>query len=59
MASKYRSQKSIIGKMRRKYGLKDNVDPKKAEIAMTPDDWKIFSEALTFPNGKPSKREDK
>jgi len=59
MASKYRSQKSIIGKMRRKYGLKDNVDLKKAEIAMTPDDWKIFSEALTFPNGKPSEREDK
>ena len=59
MASKYRSQKSIIGKMKRKYGLKDNVELKKAEIAMTPDDWKIFSEALTFPNGKPSKREDK
>lgn len=59
MASKYRSQKSIIGKMRRKYGLKDNVDLKKAEIAMTPDDWKIFSEALTFPNGKPSEKEDK
>lgn len=59
MASNYRSQKSIIGKMRRKYGLKDNVDLKKAEIAMTPDDWKIFSEALTFPNGKPSEKEDK
>jgi hypothetical protein len=59
MASNYRSHKSVIGKMRRKYGLKDNVDLKKAEIAMTPDDWKIFSEALTFPNGKPSEREDK
>jgi hypothetical protein len=23
---------------------------------MTPKDWKAFSEALTFPNGKPSQR---
>jgi hypothetical protein len=59
MALKTKSHKSILGQMRKKYGLKDNVDPKKAEIAMTPDDWKIFSEALTFPNGKPSTREDK
>ena len=57
MALKNKSHKSVIGKMRRKYGLKDNVDLKKAEIAMTPDDWKIFSEALTFHNGKPSNKE--
>ena len=56
MAIKTKSHKSILGKMRKKYGLKDNVDPKKAEIAMTPDDWKIFSEALNFTNGKPSQR---
>ena len=59
MALKNKSHKSILGQMRKKYGLKDNVDLKKAEIAMTPGDWKIFSEALTFPNGKPSTREDK
>jgi hypothetical protein len=23
---------------------------------MTPKDWKTFSEALTFPNGKPTQR---
>ena len=57
MALKTKSHKSILGQMRKKYGLKDNVDLKKAEIAMTPDDWKIFSEALTFPNGKPSDKE--
>jgi len=57
MALKNKSHKSILGQMRKKYGLKDNVDLKKAEIAMTPDDWKIFSEALTFPNGKPSDKE--
>ena len=56
MTIKTKIHKSIIGQLRKKYGLKDNVDPKKAEIAMTPDDWKIFSEALTFPNGKPSQR---
>lgn len=57
MALKNKSHKSILGKMRKKYGLKDNIDPKKAKIAMTPGDWKIFSEALTFPNGKPSNKE--
>ena len=56
MASNYRSHKSVIGKMRRKYGLKDNTPIHKVEIAMTPKDWKDFSEALTFPNGKPSQR---
>lgn len=57
MSLKNKSHRGILGRMRKKYGLKDNVDPKKAEIAMTPDDWKIFSEALTFPNGKPSNKE--
>ena len=59
MALKNKSHKSILGQMRKKYVLKDNVDPKKAEIAMTPDDWKMLSEELTFSNGKPSKKEDK
>jgi hypothetical protein len=57
MTLKNKSHRSVIGQMRKKYGLKDNVDPKKAKIAMTPDDWKIFIEALTFPNGKPSNKE--
>ena len=51
--SKY---KSIIGQLRKKYGLKDNTPIDKVEIAMTPKDWKAFSMALTFPNGKPSQR---
>ena len=56
MTIKTRSHKSIIGQLRRKYGLKDNTPIDKVEIAMTPEDWKDFSEALTFPNGKPSQR---
>ena len=51
--SKY---KSIIGQLRKKYGLKDNTPIDKVEIAMTPKDWKAFSMALTFPNGKPTNR---
>ena len=53
---KIRTHKSIIGQLRKKYGLKDNTPIDKVEIAMTPKDWKDFSEALTFPNGKPSQR---
>jgi hypothetical protein len=53
---KTRSHKSVIGQLRKKYGLKDNTPIDKVEIAMTPKDWKDFSEALTFPNGKPSQR---
>ena len=53
---KTRSHKSIIGQLRKKYGLKDNTPIHKVEIAMSPKDWKDFSEALTFPNGKPSQR---
>jgi hypothetical protein len=26
---------------------------------MTPEDWKAFSTALTFPNGKPTQEVDK
>ena len=53
---KTKSHKSIIGQLRKKYGLKDNTPIHKVEIAMTPKDWKDFSEALTFPNGKPTNR---
>ena len=53
---KTKSHKSVIGQLRKKYGLKDNTPIDKVEIAMTPKDWKDFSEALTFPNGKPSQR---
>jgi len=53
---KTRSHKSIIGQLRKKYGLKDNTPIHKVEIAMSPKDWKDFSEALTFPNGKPTQR---
>ena len=54
--NKTRSHRSIIGQLRKKYGLKDNTPIDKVEIAMTPKDWQAFSEALTFPNGKPSQR---
>ncbi len=53
---KTKSHKSVIGQLRKKYGLKDNTPIDKVEIAMTPKDWKDFSEALTFPNGKPSQK---
>ncbi len=53
---KTRSHRSIIGQLRKKYGLKDNTPIDKVEIAMTPKDWKAFSMALTFPNGKPTQR---
>jgi hypothetical protein len=53
---KNKSHKSIIGQLRKKYGLKDNTPIHKVEIAMSPKDWKDFSEALTFPNGKPTNR---
>ena len=57
MSQEIRSKhKSIIGQLRKKYGLKDNTPIHKVEIAMSPKDWKDFSEALTFPNGKPSNR---
>jgi len=57
MSNETRSRyKSIIGQLRKKYGLKDNTPIHKVEIAMTPKDWKDFSEALTFPNGKPTNR---
>ena len=52
---KNKSHKSIIGQLRKKYGLKDNTPIHKVEIAMSPKDWKDFSEALTFPNGKPTR----
>ena len=49
--------KSIIGQLRKKYGLKDNTPiDDKVEIAMTAEDWQAFSMALTFPNGKPTQR---
>ena len=58
MSIKTRSKyKSIIGQLRKKYGLKDNTPIHKVEIAMSPKDWKDFSEALTFPNGKPTKKD--
>ena len=50
---KTRTHKSVIGQLRKKYGLKDNTPIHKVEQIMTPKDWKTFSEALTFPNGKP------
>lgn len=53
---KTRSHKSVIGQLRKKYGLKDNTPVHKVEQIMTPEDWQAFSEALTFPNGKPSQR---
>ena len=53
---KTKSHKSVIGQLRKKYNLKDNTPIHKVEIAMSPEDWKKFSEALTFPNGKPSQR---
>jgi hypothetical protein len=56
MTIKTKSHRSIIGQLRKKYGLKDNTPIDKVEIAMTPKDWQAFSEALTFPNGKPSQR---
>ena len=56
MTIKTKSHKSIIGQLRKKYGLKDNTPIHKVEIAMSPKDWKDFSEALTFPNGKPTQR---
>ena len=56
MSKETRSKnKSIIGQLRKKYGLKDNTPIHKVEIAMTPEDWKAFSTALTFPNGKPTR----
>ncbi len=58
MSKETRSKnKSIISQLRKKYGLKDNTPIHKVEIAMTPEDWQDFSEALTFPNGKPTNRE--
>ena len=57
MTIKTRSHKSIIGQLRKKYGLKDNTPIHKVEIAMTPKDWQAFSTALTFPNGKPTNRD--
>jgi len=54
---KTKIHKSIIGQLRKKYGLKDNTPIHKVEIAMSPKDWKAFSTALTFPNGKPTQRE--
>ncbi len=58
MSNEIRSKhKSIIGQLRKKYGLKDNTPIHKVEQIMTPKHWKAFSEALTFPNGKPTNRE--
>ena len=51
-----RSHKSIIGQLRKKYGLKDNTPIHKVEQIMTAEDWQDFSTALTFPNGKPTNR---
>ena len=58
MSKEIRSKhKSIIGQLRKKYGLKDNTPiDDKVEIAMTAEDWQAFSMALTFPNGKPTNR---
>jgi hypothetical protein len=53
---KNKSHKSVIGQLRKKYGLKDNTPVHKVEQIMTPKDWQAFSEALTFPNGRPSKK---
>ena len=54
---KTKTHKSIIGQLRKKYGLKDNTPIHKVEQIMTAEDWQAFSIALTFPNGKPSNRE--
>ena len=54
---KTRTHKSVIGQLRKKYGLKDNTPIHKVEQIMTPKDWQAFSIALTFPNGKPTQRE--
>ena len=56
MTIKTKTHKSIIGQLRKKYGLKDNTPIHKVEQVMTPEDWQAFSEALTFPNGKPTNR---
>jgi len=56
MTIKTKTHKSIIGQLRKKYGLKDNTPIHKVEQTMTPKDWQAFSEALTFPNGKPSQK---
>ena len=56
MTIKTKTHKSIIGQIRKKYGLKDNTPIHKVEQIIKPKDWQAFSEALTFPNGKPSKR---
>ena len=57
MSNENRSKhKSIIGQLRKKYGLKDNTPIHKVEQIMTPKHWKEISEALTFPNGKPTQR---
>ena len=45
---KTRTHKSVIGQLRKKYGLKDNTPIHKVEQIMTPKDWQAFSEALTF-----------
>ena len=57
MSLKTKSHRGIIGQIRKKYGLKDNIDPKKVKKIVTPEDWEIFSTALTFPNGKPTRGE--
>ena len=50
MSNEIRSKyKSIIGQLRKKYGLKDNTPIHKVEQIMTPKDWQAFSMALTFP----------
>ena len=54
--NKTKPHKSIIGQLRKKYGLKDNTPIHKVEQVMTPKDYKAFSTALTFPNGKPTDR---
>mgnify|MGYP001315238633 CR=1 FL=1 len=56
MSLKTKSHRSIIGQIRKKYGLKDDIDPKKVKEIVTPEDWGIFINALTFPNGKPTNR---
>jgi len=55
MSLKTKSHRSIIGQIRKKYGLKDDIDPKKVKEIVTPEDWEIFIAALTFPNGKPTR----
>ena len=53
---KTKSHRSIIGQLRKKYGLKDNTPIHKVEQVMTPEDWQAFSMALTFPNRKATDR---